>query len=339
MNHIELHIRSRDWIIIIFIGVLVSSILSMIIYYLFDLSLFDGFVFGVLLGGLITVFAMFFISVLNNHILPDVAKKYWLISAILFSFLSGFCGSSVALLISNILDIAMIDKVTRSSLFFSGVMGVLTYLVGALTYAMVKMANLKEENEQKLLKSRLVSLEAQLNPHFLFNSLNSLVELIHVDTSKSEKLILKLSQFLRHTMEEKPLVTIEDEIKNIDSYIELENIRFEDKIIVNSNIDIEFKYKMIPKFSIQLIVENAIKHGMIQGEPLEINIEVQKGEPLNILVSNNGKKIENKEFGIGLRNLHERLKILCNGEIEVVDLDNPTYKISIGKYSEDISSR
>jgi len=338
VKHIDLYIRKKDWVTIILIGVLVSSFLSVFIYYLIDLNIIDGLMFGSFLGTSITILAMVFITVLNNHILPDIAKRYWLLLAIAFSFLSGFCGASLSLVFSIILQIQMIEKIENSPVLFSVLMGVLTYFVGALMYAMVKMANLKEQNEQKLIQSRLKSLETQLNPHFLFNSLNSLAELIHSDVDKSEDMILKLSAFLRTTMEEKPLVTLYEELKNIKSYVELENIRFEDSINIFIDMDEEISIEKIPKFSIQLIVENAIKHGFIKKDGIDINIKVVKKQDIQIYISNNGKKIENKEFGIGLKNLKERVSILCNGKLELIDEVYPTYLIRLGKYNENISS-
>ncbi len=338
MRDIELYIRKRDWIIIILIGLFLSLFFSIFIYYLVGLSLVDGSIFGFILGISITLLAMTFISILNTHILPDIAKKYWLFLAILFSFLSGFCGTTITFVISTLLNIELIDKIEEHPIWFSILLGILTYFVGAFSYAMVKMANIKEENEKKLLMSRLKSLELQLNPHFLFNSLNSLSELIHQDVNKSEKAIIKLSSFLRSTMLEKALLPIGEELKNLRDYIELENIRFEDRISLEIDCKDQYKEIQVPKFSIQLIVENAIKHGL-QDEILNIEIRVKKEDILKIYISNNGKKIENKNFGIGLQNLSERLEILCKGKVQIVDDEKTTYMISLGEKDEDISSR
>lgn len=337
MKHIELYVRKRDWIIIVSIGLFFSSFLSMFIYFLLDLKLLHGLIFGLILGGLITFLAMLFISLLNNHILPDIAKKYWLFLAVIFSFLSGFCGTIITLFLALFLKLDMIEKLVLNPVMFAILIGVLTYFVGALMYSLVKMANIKEENEKKLIESRLSSLETQLNPHFLFNSLNSLAELIHSDTQKSENMILKLSSFLRGTMAEKPLVSLDEELRYTKEYIELENIRFEDSIKLN--IEATLQDIKVPKFSIQLIVENAIKHGMVQNESLEVSIKVLKDEDIKIFISNNGKAIKNSSFGIGLKNLQERLELLCGGKLELVDTNNPTYLISIGECNENISGR
>lgn len=338
MRDIELYIRKRDWIIIICIGLFLSLFFSVFIYYLVDLKLLDGAIFGFFLGLFITTLAMVFISILNTHILPDIAKKYWLGFAILFSFLSGFCGTNFTLVIVTLLDVELVDKIEDHPILFSILLGILTYFVGAFSYAMVKMANIKEENERKLMQSRLKSLEIQLNPHFLFNSLNSLSELIHMDVNKSEKAILKLSSFLRATMAEKTMISLSEELKNVKEYIELENIRFEDKISVYIDCKDIYKDSLVPKFSIQLIVENAIKHGLEDGQ-MQIDIKVSKEKNLEIIISNDGKKIENKEFGIGLQNLQERLKILCNGDVQILEDQKTTFKISIGENSENLSSR
>ncbi len=165
------------------------------------------------------------------------------------------------------------DKIVRISILI----GILTYIVGALLYRFVKMRNQKDVIDNEYVQSRLRSLETQLNPHFLFNALNSIAELIHHDKDKAEMALLKVSSFLRNTMNEKALLILKDEIKNVKEYVELENIRFSNKIHVL--IIGEIPKWSVPKFSLQLIVENAIKHGFVTNK-----------EALNIKVSFDVKK-------------------------------------------------
>ncbi|NWF65950.1 MAG: histidine kinase [Campylobacterales bacterium] len=339
MKHIELSIKKQDWLKIIIIGVFISTLMSIFSYFLVGSNLYDGFLFGFILGLNITLSSKLAITVLNNKILPNVNKKYWLILAMIFSFLSGFCATFISFFISEYFNILLIEKIKHHITIFAIFIGTFTYFIGALIYEIVKIKNIKEENETRLLQSRLKSLETQLNPHFLFNSLNSLVELIHVDTNKSEDMILKLSKFLRSSMEEVSIFSIKEEIENVKRYIELENIRFNNKINLKIENSEPFLNEKIPKFSIQLIVENGIKHGFKHQDNFQIDISFEYNKQILIRVKNSGLPICDEKFKIGLQNLKERVNILFNGDVLIEDKNNPTYLIIIRKCHEDISSR
>ena len=215
--------------------------------------------------------------------------------------------------------------------------GILTYIVGALLYRFVKMRNHKELVDNEYIQSRLRSLETQLNPHFLFNALNSIAELIHQDPQKAEIAVLKVSSFLRNTMNESTLISLKDEIKNVNDYVELENIRFNGKIKLNIEQQIPFFH--VPKFSLQLLVENAIKHGFNNsGNDLNIWISFDIKNK-KIVVRNDGNKMDSTRFGIGLNNLKQRIELLCNGSIYVENSKEVVFYIQVGDCCENLNSR
>lgn len=333
MYDIELQIRPSDWLNVLFTGVIFATILSILGYLLLEHSWLHGALFGSLLGFSITLFSLIFITLMNQKILPNVAKIYWLPFAVFFSFLSGFAGTLLSTSLAKHLSLELINLFHTHPIQIAVVIGILTYVVGALLYRFVKMRNEKEIVDQHYLTSRLRSLETQLNPHFLFNALNSIAELIHQDPQKAELAILKVSQFLRNTMDEKALIGIEEEIRNVRDYVELENIRFSGMIKLDiSDIPIS---TMIPKFSLQLLVENAIKHGFIPKQELQISITYLDQER-SLVVQNNGKPMIKERFGIGLTNLAQRLRLLCKGNIEIVDTKKPAYKLYLGACNENI---
>lgn len=335
MYNIALHIKTRDWLYILIIGIVFGTLLSTLGYGLFGLSLVDGAIFGFILGFCITLFSLIFISNMNKRVLPSVAQIYWLPLSMLFSFLSGFLGTVVGILIANAIEIQVIPAFVAQILPISSAIGILTYVVGALLYRFVKMRNQKDVIDKEYVESRLRSLETQLNPHFLFNALNSIAELIHQDPDKAEMAVLKVSAFLRNTMNETALLSLKDEIKNVKDYIELENIRFSGKI--HLNVDREIPMWVIPKFSLQLLVENAIKHGFISSnKSLNIFIGFNKDEQ-KIRVSNDGEKMRSKKFGVGLSNLQQRLELLCRGSISVEEEKQVTYSIQLGECCENIN--
>lgn len=332
MYDIELRIKFQDWIYILIIGIVLGGLLSSLGYILLGQSWLQGLLYGVLLGFLITLFSLTFITFMNQRILPHLSKKFWLPMAMLFSWLSGFLGTLLSVYLAKYFNIVLISMFDSHPLQVCIAVGLLTYIVGALLYRFVKMRNEKEEVDHHYIQSRLSSLETQLNPHFMFNALNSIAELIHQDPNKAEEAVLKVSAFLRNTMDEKALIPLKHELRNVQDYIELENIRFSGKI---SLIMIDpAPLWVVPKFSIQLLVENAIKHGFNSNQDnLTISLRFNT-QHHNIIISNNGKAMRSTQFGIGLNNLDQRLQLLCKGYLKVLQTDQPTFNIHIGACNE-----
>lgn len=336
MYNIALHVKAKDWLYILIIGVFLGMFMSVLGFILLEYSWLDGAVFGIILGFSITLLSLIFISYINKNILPKLKEMYWLPLSVIFSFLAGFLGTLISIFIANFLALKIIPAFYNNIIMISVLIGILTYIVGALLYRFVKMRNQKDVIDNEYVQSRLRSLETQLNPHFLFNALNSIAELIHHDKDKAEIALLKVSAFLRNTMNEKALLSLKDEIKNVQDYIELENIRFSEKI--HLKIDKDIPNWSVPKFSIQLIVENAIKHGFMSNKDL-LNIELSFDENKKIIkIKNDGKPMIKKSFGIGLSNLKQRLELLCKGTLHVRNLETPTFVIYLGDCCENTNS-
>lgn len=331
MYNIELRIKALDWLYILLIGVVFATLLSSLEYVLLGLEWVQGAYFGAILGFSITLFSLFFITFMNQTILPRISKIFWLPLAIFFSFLSGFLGTLMSTAAAKRLNIDLIPLFRTHDVQIAVAVGLLTYIVGALLYRFVKMRNEKEEVDHHFVQSRLRSLETQLNPHFLFNALNSIAELIHQDSYKAEAAILKVSTFLRNTMDEKALIILSDELRNVRDYVELENIRFSG--MIHLHLDEPLPKVRVPKFSIQLLVENAVKHGFTTGKIL--NISLSYDQPQNkLILKNDGKVMKSTTFGTGLTNLAQRLKLLCKGTIEITDKEKPTFTIYLGDCHE-----
>jgi sensor histidine kinase YesM len=337
MYDIELHIKAKDWLYVLLIGILFGSILAAMGYWLSGAAWMQGALFGTITGFTITLFSLVFVTFMNQRILPNVDRRYWLPLAVFFSFLSGFLGALISIETAWRYGIEMLTLFHRHEVEIATSIGVLTYIVGTLLYRFVRMRNEKEEVNRHYTESRLRSLETQLNPHFLFNALNSLAELVHRDSNRAEEAILKLSAFLRNTMSEKALIPMAEEIANVKSYVELENIRFSDRI----RLDVEGPLPpwQLPKFSIQLLAENAIKHGrMGQTGVLTIRIRFEPSQ-YRTVVSNDGTPMPEARPGIGLSNLDERLRLLCGGRLEIAKSAPPTFHLYIGACHEDPDRR
>jgi len=336
MYNIALHIKPKDWIYILLIGLFFGMSISSLGYIILEYPWLDGALFGVILGFCISLFSLIFISYMNKNILPNIKEIYWLPLSVLFSFLSGFLGTLVGVYFTDTFHLTLMSAFHDQIIAIAIIIGILTYIVGALLYRFVKMRNQKDVIDNEYVQSRLRSLETQLNPHFLFNSLNSIAELIHHDTSKAEMALLKVSSFLRNTMNEQALLLLKDEIKYTREYIELENIRFSDKI--HLEIVGQTPNWNVPKFSLQLLVENAIKHGCVNSKDnLHIKVTFDMYSRI-IKISNDGKAMKRKSFGIGLSNLNQRLELLCKGRLSVENLDKPMFHIHVGECHENTHS-
>ncbi|HQS66840.1 MAG TPA: histidine kinase [Sulfuricurvum sp.] len=335
MGNIELKITRYDWLSVLVIGTSFSTLLSLFGYYLLGLPPINGAWFGLALGFFITIFSLAFISFMNHYLLPNIDKKFWNTTAAFFSFLAGFLGTLTTYYTLQYSEISIIELFSIHPFQSASIIGLLTYLMGALIYRFVKTRNEKEHIDTLFIQSRVRSLETQLNPHFLYNALNSLAELIHQDPLRAEAAVIKISTFLRNTMIEAPLITLEQEIRNASDYIELENIRFNGHIQLSIEVDDAIKNSLVPKFSIQLLCENAIKHSMINSiQPFNITIHAFKENGIRINVSNNGKEVTSTAFGIGLSNLQERLSHLCEGKVTIGHLSPPTYTIMLKELYE-----
>ncbi len=174
--------------------------------------------------------------------------------------------------------------------------------------------------------AQLESLRTQVNPHFLFNSLNALQSLIEIDQQKAKQFVQELSKVYRYVIDHKDdmVVELQEELNFIRSYIFLHKIRFGNNLVYDTSIDAAAMKKFVPPLTLQLLVENAVKHNIISAEkPLHIEISSLNG---SLIVKNNLQPRTEKagSTGIGLQNLKERYHL-------IYDLQ-PEFKITEGNY-------
>ena len=188
----------------------------------------------------------------------------------------------------------------------------------------------KQEIVAKTETAKFESLKNQLDPHFLFNSLNVLTSLISENPIQAEKFTTKLSKVYRYVLEQrnKEIVPVSEELYFAKTYMELLQMRFEDAVKFNipekiSNPDL----KIVP-LSLQLLLENAAKHNVVSSaKPLEINI-FEKDGFLHIENNINPKEAIGKSTKIGLRNIADRYGLITNRKV-VIENNNKTFKVSL----------
>lgn len=205
-----------------------------------------------------------------------------------------------------------------------------------IAYEKIKVQE-RQKSELEVLKARaeLEALQSKINPHFLFNSLNSIAGLASIAPEKVEDAILKLAELFRTTLGEKGAFSpIGEELRLIENYLNIEKIRFGKRLDYTIEFDQKLREVKIPHLLIQPIVENAIKHGI---EPKAkggtINISIQKKENLLlIIVKDNGAGFKGDiSFGYGLSNIQKRLENLYgnNHSFDIRSQNGSTVSITI----------
>ncbi len=235
------------------------------------------------------------------------------------------------------------DVLTFSSLFqkmavhytLSNIIKYWGLVLGCLGWAYYRGYRERERQaaalNEELVRARLQALRMQLNPHFLFNTLNAISALIHDNPEAADRMLVRLSELLRLSLDQdRPQeLPLREELEFLNRYLEIEKIRFGDRLHVEQRVDPDTLGVLVPCLVLQPLVENAIRHAI---EPMEgighlaICAE-KKGEVLHLRVKDNGPgmtadKPAKTEGGIGLANTRSRLKHLYgdNGKLELVPL-------------------
>jgi LytS/YehU family sensor histidine kinase len=198
----------------------------------------------------------------------------------------------------------------------------------------VKLA--KDETETEMLKRQLVEakiqvMQAQIEPHFLFNTLSSLHFLIDTDPKKASKMLINLTTYLRYSLpqsrENLPFNTLGKEVENIHAYLDIMEIRMGERLKVEYQISDEIKHEHFPTMMLQPIVENAIKYGIEESiEGGVITLAANKiGDMLEVTVTDTGPGLgftNNSGNGMALNNIKSRLEMLYEGKAQLIMAPN-----------------
>jgi len=237
--------------------------------------------------------------------------------------LVGWMATSYFLLSSIFPSEARLLHFIRDSLPSQAILGVMLYVLTGLGYYLILMYNdlqerLKEEARlsELLRESELNVLKSQINPHFLFNSLNSVSSLTITDPEKAQEMVIRLSDFLRYSVSasSKQFVSLNKEMENIERYLEIEKVRFGKKLDYIHHIDPACQSMMIPATVLQPLFENAIKHGLYESTGtvcIETTCTHDTGMTIITMVNDFDSEAPRKSgTGVGLSNIRERLRLL-----------------------------
>jgi sensor histidine kinase YesM len=306
----------------------------------FTISLVDAITFNLLIAalGLSFWYSSVYLSIEHNQ----------MSKVILTHFGGGLLISIVWLALGYFVVISIVNDTDAFGDFFIKtiksrfIIGILYYfLLTAFYYIVIYYSGFQErelkERELKNLvtESELRSLKFQINPHFIFNSLNSMSALTELDPKKAKQMIIKLADFLRYTLanNDRQQNTLNEELKNIKLYLDIEKIRFEDKFEYVEELHEECGKTEIPSMILQPLFENAIKHAVYETlDTVIIKLTCSKQDDfLKISICNSFEGESHKKgAGVGLKNIKDRLSLIYQQDnLMEVKKENGKFTVNI----------
>ncbi len=225
-----------------------------------------------------------------------------------------------------------------SSIYLAGTTGLVYAMVSYLDIERKRKFDEKELELSRLreLKSKaeLDALHSKVNPHFLYNALNSIADLSITDGKKARKMTIALADLFRYSINysQNNYSTVSEEIAMTEVYLQIEKIRFEDQLNYSISVDEETNHCLVPRFLLQPLVENAVKHGLKRtGKMTEIFLQIKKeNERLLIAIADNGPPFPDEMMpGYGVKSVYDKLDLLFPGDYEIHFSNEPRKQVSI----------
>lgn len=304
---------------------------SLIFYYIWE-----GLICGVLAYVLSNILLYYIekLIVFNDLKKSAVWKIFFIFVVVMFVY---------SLIVWPLLDIAYVmimkDHSTVSLFmkamnvpYFSTIFIIWMFVVVAIkAYHHINQVKISQlELESNLRESQLNTLKGQINPHFMFNSLNNIRGLILEDAPRSRDMITRLSEMLRYSLTKNGVNTIslKEELQTVDNYIEISKIQFEERLRFSIDVNRETLNIGIPPMVIQMLVENAVKHGIgniKEGGEVNLKVDLLKDE-LVIIVENSGSLfISEGSTRLGLENIKRRLSLLYGNKASFILQENGSF--------------
>jgi two-component system LytT family sensor kinase len=325
---------------ILIISLLFVNLVSIDSKLTFGVTLTDIITFNLLLGilGFSFWFSSKYLSIENTKITRIVLSH----------FAGGILVTIVWMLIGYFIVMSLVKDTDSYGNFFIQtiksrfIIGLLFYfLLTAFYYIVIYYSDFQErlvkETELKNLitQAELRSLKFQINPHFIFNSLNSMSALTEIDPKKAKQMIIKLADFLRYTLanNDRQKNSLNEELKNIKLYLDIEKIRFEDKFEYVEELQEQCGKTEIPSMILQPLFENAIKHAVYETlDKVIIKLTCKKQDNfLKISINNNFEGESHKKgAGVGLKNIRDRLALIYRQDnLMEVKKENGNFTVNI----------
>lgn len=284
----------------------------------------------------IVVIGIVFSSLIRWHF-----RRYQLYNKGIFTLLKGIFLNSIFLGWLNVLilyyfgqvcDEAILRGFDRTSFIFLTASFSIIYFIWSLLYfAIYFFRNFKKEEiknltfQAQIKEVSLNKFKSQLNPHFMFNSMNVIRALVDEDKEKAKIGITKLSNILRQTLnlDQKKLISLQEEMKLVNDYLDLEKMRFEERLGIKIDVVDEANKYLVPPMLVQTLVENSIKHGIssqMNGGTIELKGSVNENR-LVLSIEHPGNFKPSPNSGHGLKNSKQRLQLIFKGDASL-DITN-----------------
>jgi len=313
----------------------------------FDAQFFQELLYYIIFSTVITFINIYYFDYINHKVNWVKYRKYRL--------LVGASGS-VTLTMMGIFFTRMLIEIVfegenwdefisgeRLSFYINALL--ITIFISALFHVIYLYKEIQKNKirEQKIIagtaSAQFDALKNQLDPHFLFNSLNVLTALIEEDTDAAQKFTTSLSKVYRYVLEQKnkELVTVQEELDFAKLYVRLLKMRFEDSIVFEIPEKVKNPEAKVVPLSLQLLLENAVKHNMVTpSSPLMLTILEENS---NLVVRNKlqPKQVLNKSTGVGLINIRQRYGILTDRQVEI-EKTNDTFSVKLPLLTKQKSS-
>jgi len=324
MKHPLLESRTK-FIIWWLVWLLVATGQSLLIHFVYgsniETAVADGFISMILFGllGLIVWYPIRYMLKIDNQVYSSVLNVILTgtLTIMVWLFGSKFI---VRLMVQEKIDFdifwhsVLVFRVTAGILIFFLV--ILVYYLFLSTIRLAEKAKRQSQLEMQVREGELKMLRSQINPHFLFNSLNSVSSLTVTDPLKAREMIVKLSDFMRYSLSSRndQPVTLQNEMESLRLYLQIEKVRFGDRLMIEEDISPECLPALLPGMLLQPLYENAVKHGVYESTE-EVIIKTtarKKNDFVIITVANNvdtESVVTRKGAGIGLKNVRSRLEL------------------------------
>jgi len=267
--------------------------------------------------------------------------------------LSAMLAALVLVMLWVVITMAFIDLFTRFEpdygTFFMEtiwIRALTAYILSALvnllfyTFFMIRHSSEAMERENQLRdlvqRTELQALKNQLNPHFIYNSLNSVSSLTITAPEKAREMVIRLSDFLRYALKQDAMqmTSLSKELENIESYLQIEKVRFGERLEYDLDVGQAFLQQALPVMILQPLFENAVKHGVQKSaEPVEVIFEAEdRGEEVRLKVVNayDGQFARFRAEGVGLENIRNRLRLIYgNGNLLSIKVEGGLFTASL----------
>ena len=279
-----------------------------------------SFVTGLAISG--TIYVLYYMDLAFLRPRLEKLSRDWVRVALemAFSLLDHILGALLALLVcSRLFGLTVVPSAAWMAL---GAIVIAVPVVHGTDMALRFYRQLKEteRQEQRLralaTEAELTALKAQINPHFLFNTLNTVAQLIHADAARAEATIEQLAEMFRYVLagSERELVPLEEEVAFVDGYLEIERARFGERLRVTREVDLDALDMLVPSLILQPLVENAVRHGRGSDGSMDLSLRIAwVADEVVITIADHGPGMR-PSFGLGespghgLHNVDERLR-------------------------------